>query len=255
MTAVLTRYFSKKGLERLLPYLNEGYQNLTRLLISNLAEDGRAVVADLLTHLFPASTTASANSSLNRLLTTLNKTAREHGVPLSVKITADKKAGAAGRWVWCEGEAGLPAAPYTADLNAVPPPVRQTGQRGVVLGAPVVLITFNAHEARAVLDRFTTSETRRPADVTGQFPVNHLGIHAGMEVWHITSEQGSLNASTTAEFAIRKFRPCAIIAVGIAFGMSSPPKQRIGEVLVSEYLRSYEFRPGKCRRQLHPARW
>jgi hypothetical protein len=82
MTAVLTRYFSKKGLERLLPYLNEGYQNLTRLLISNLAEDGRAVVADLLTHLFPASTTASANSSLNRLLTTLNKTAREHGVPL-----------------------------------------------------------------------------------------------------------------------------------------------------------------------------
>jgi WD40 repeat protein/nucleoside phosphorylase len=240
MTAVLTRYFSEKGLERLLPHLNAGFQNLTRLLINNLAEDGRAVVADLLTNLFPASTTASANSSLNRLLTTLNKTAKEHGIPLSVKTTADKKAGAAGRWVWCEGEAGLPAPPHTGDLNTIPPAVRQTGQRGVVLGAPVVLLTFNAHETRAVLDRFATHEPRPPVDATGDFPVNHLGIHGGMEVRHIVSEQGSSNARTTAEYAIQRFRPCAVIAVGIAFGMTPPPKQHIGDVLVSKHLHDYE---------------
>ena len=98
-TVVLTHYFSNKGLERLLPHLNAGYQKLTRSLMDNLAADGRALFADLLTNLFPASTTASANSSLNRLLTTLNRTAKDHGVPLALKIIADKKAGAAGHRV------------------------------------------------------------------------------------------------------------------------------------------------------------
>src|SRR4051794_11274776 len=115
MTTALSRYFATKGLERLLPHLTAGYRNLTRSLIDTLADDGHAVVADLLTNLFPASTTASANASLNRLLATLNKTAEDHGIRLTVEITADKKAGAARRRVWCEGEAGLPAAPHTGD--------------------------------------------------------------------------------------------------------------------------------------------
>jgi nucleoside phosphorylase len=61
-----------------------------------------------------------------------------------------------------------------------------------------------------------------------------------MEVRHIVSEQGSLNVGTAAQFAIQRFRPRAVIAVGIAFGMAAPPKQHIGNVLVSEFLRGYE---------------
>lgn len=240
MSSVLTRYFAAMGLKRLLPHLTAGYARLAVGLIEHLAEDGRARVADLLPDLFPASTPASANASLNRLLATLNKTAEERGVPLAVRITTDKKAGAARRWVWCEGEASLPALPHTGDLNAVPPALRQTQQRGVILGAPVVLITFNRHETNAVLARFADPYGPPTTDASGAYPVNHLGIHGGMEVLHLLSEQGRLSADTAADDAIRRLRPCAVIAVGVAFGIDHA-RQSIGDVLVSDYVRDYEF--------------
>ncbi|MBY0431358.1 MAG: hypothetical protein K2Q10_09180, partial [Rhodospirillales bacterium] len=223
---------------RLLPHLAPGIQSLSRQLMENLAEDGRAQVAALHKALFAASTPASANASLNRLLATLNKAAVEHGAALEMKITPDKKAGAAKRWVWCEGEASAPATPHTGDLNAIPEAIRQTHQKVLVLGKPVVLLTFNEHETRAVLNCFTGTTSPR-VDMTGAYPVNHLGVHNGMEIRHLVSKQGRLDAGMAAAEAIQRLNPCAVIAVGIGFGIDSA-KQHIGDVLVSECLCDYE---------------
>lgn len=71
---------------------------------------------------FPAATAvASANAQLNRLQTTVNQGASEQGIALAIRITADKKAGAQGRWLWFEGGVEAPAPAYTGELNAVPP--------------------------------------------------------------------------------------------------------------------------------------
>jgi hypothetical protein len=78
MTAVLPRYFALKGLELLLPHLPSGYRTLIRSLMEALADDRRAVVANLHTALFLAST--ATNAALNRLLATLNRTAGDHGM-------------------------------------------------------------------------------------------------------------------------------------------------------------------------------
>ena len=236
MPSPLSRYFADKALQRVIPHLKPGFQNLVRSLAGVLGDDGRVRVADLFGALFPASTTASANAALNRLIATVNEAARANGQPLTIAITADKKAGAAKRWVWCEGEGEGPV-PYTNDLESVRPELRQTGQRAVAVGAPAVLMTFNPHETRAVWDRFgMPAET----DSTGAFPVSHLGLHGGMEVWHLVSDQGSGEAGVAARYAISRFKPWAVIAVGIAFGMN-PAKQAIGDVLVSNHIRDYQL--------------
>ncbi|GAB5467666.1 MAG: hypothetical protein Kilf2KO_06960 [Rhodospirillales bacterium] len=238
MRQPLTRFFARKQLEALLPHLAAGLQDITGKLVETLGEDGRAQVKALHAALFPLSTTASANAALNRLLTTLNKVARAREVPVEVKITADKKGGPTRRWVWCEGEATLDAVPYTGDLYAVPENRRQRSQRGLAIGRPLVLMTFNEHEATAVAASFASGGPHL-TDTSGTYLMTDLGLHGAYQVFHLVSGQGPRDAQDAAAFVIAKKRPAAVIALGIAFGIDSE-KQRIGDVLVATCVRDYD---------------
>ncbi|MBB4268246.1 pentapeptide repeat-containing protein, partial [Roseospira visakhapatnamensis] len=238
MTEPLTRYFARKHLEATLLHLPGGLPDLTRKLIETMGDDGRVQVKALHGALFPLSTTASANASLNRLLTALNKAAGDHNIPVAVKVTTDKKGGPAKRWVWCEGEAALTATAYTSDLNAVPEGRRQTSQRGLVMGTPVVLMTFNEHETAAVMACFA-GETPPRTDASGTYPLTDLGLHGTYQVYHLVSRQGPHHARDATTFAIKKVKPAAVIAVGIAFGINAG-KQRVGDVLIPTCVRDYD---------------
>lgn len=61
-----------------------------------------------------------------------------------------------------------------------------------------------------------------------------------MLVVHRVSKQGESEAQLAAHDAIQAWKPRAIVALGIAFGVN-PGKQRIGDVLVSEYVRGYDL--------------
>ena len=237
----LSRYFSIKSLEKIQPRLPAGQQNLLKQLMGMLEADGRVNAVALRQTLFPvASTDKSANTMLRRLLDNINAAAKEQGMDFRAETTADKKAGA-DRWVWFEGAAEPAARPHTGDLNRIPEPMRVIDQRGQPLGQPVVLMTFNEHETRAVLEAFATPGTPTPQEkLEGGYTYTPLGIHGSAEIVHVLSSQGRCAAQHTAQAAIEVWQPSAIIPIGIAFGMN-PGKQRIGDVLVSEYLRDYEM--------------
>jgi WD40 repeat protein/nucleoside phosphorylase/uncharacterized protein YjbI with pentapeptide repeats len=236
----LTPYFVRNSVERLYPHLTDGFKRLLRGLVDLLDARGRACVADIHQALFPAGTAASANSQLNRLLSTANKAAQEQNIALEIRITADKKGGAPNRWVWFEGGVEAPSGAYTGELNAVPENQLLSDQRGMPLEPPVVvLVSFNAHETAAILKHFSPGGTQR-SEVRAEMTYNLLGVHGGMRVVHRISKQGESEAQLAAHDAIQAWKPRAIIALGIAFGVN-PGKQRIGDVLVSEYVRGYDL--------------
>ena len=111
----------------------------------------------------------------------------------------------------------------------------------------IVLVTVNEHETQAVLDAFV-AENAAPRQetkggVTGKVTYNLLGTHGGREIVHTVCEMGAggIGASQqrTRE-AIEHWKPKAIIAVGIAFGLNEE-KQKIGDVLVSTHIQDYEL--------------
>lgn len=236
----LTPYFVRNSVERLYPHLTDGFKRLLRSLVELLDPQGRARVADIHQALFPACAAASANSQLNRLLLTTNKAAQEQNIVLEIRITADKKAGVQNRWVWFEGGVEAPPGAHTDALNAVPENQLLSDQRGTLLEPPVVvLLSFNAHETAAILKQFSPGRTPR-TEVREGMTYNMLGVHGGMLIVHRVSRQGESEAQLAAHDAIQAWKPSAIIAIGIAFGVN-PGKQRIGDVLVSEYVRGYDL--------------
>jgi WD40 repeat protein/nucleoside phosphorylase/uncharacterized protein YjbI with pentapeptide repeats len=238
---VLPKYYAKRIADRLKPKLGN-HARLLDLLVDKLGESGEVGVAALTEVLFPAAgSPASANASLNRFIATVNRVATENAVQAELHITANKRGGAAKRKVWFEGEIDTPASPLTGDLVRVKPELRKTDQTGIVLGAPVLLVTFNEHETRAVRSVFATAGELKETQKNGLI-FTDLGLHGQNPVLHVISRQGRLNTLDTAKDAIAAVRPCAAIAVGIAYGCSSE-KQRIGDVLISEFMRDYE--PGR----------
>lgn len=239
----LKSYFAKTALDKLKQHLKPPIAEAAHKVLELLNEEGEVSVADLHNSLFPlATTTASANAMLNRLLSDFNQQATAANSPLRMTITAAKNAGAAKRKVWFEGMASTPIDQPTPDLNAIPAP-QIIPQQGVVLNPPVVvLLTFNEYEHQAVLKAFC-SERRPTTETRDGVTYNELGIHGGMKVIHAISEVGSGGlgaAQQRSAQAIRAWRAKAVIAVGIAFGMDSD-KQNIGDVLVSTQLRQYEL--------------
>lgn len=237
--ARLTPYFARNSFQRFKPRLSEGFQRLTTELIDLLNADGRARVSEVHARLFPASSTASANAALSRVINTVNQAAKTANVPLEMKITAIKKSGAQNRWVWFEGEPGQAGTPETRELNAIPEKQLVQNQRAMPLGATVVLITFNKYETQAVLEHFCPNESPRIVTRDG-ITYNDLGLHGGMRVVLQVSAQGQAASQSAAYGAIRGWAPSAVIAVGIAFGIK-PARQKIGDVLVSESIRGYEL--------------
>ncbi|WP_324567051.1 NACHT domain-containing protein [Accumulibacter sp.] len=237
----LSPYFVRNSLERLNPHLTAGYRRLLHELVGCLDDEGRARVADVHQALFPAAkAVGSANAQLNRLQSEVNAAAETQRIPLAIRITADKKLGAQGRWLWFEGSIEAPAPAHTGELNAVPPGRLLSDQRGMPLAPPVVvLLTFNAHETAAILKHFSPGASPRSETREG-ITYNLLGEHGGMRVVHRVSKQGEGEAQNAANDAVRAWQPQAIIAVGIAFGVN-PLKQKIGDVLISENIRAYEL--------------
>ncbi len=128
----------------------------------------------------------------------------------------------------------LPPA-LTATENAMPP---ITGHEPVV-----VLITVNDHETDALLDIFLGPKRTPVPASRGGVTYHELGLHGGLRVIHSLCEMGAGGigaAQQRTQDAIDHWRPRAVIAVGIAFGIDET-KQQIGDVLVSVQLQDYEL--------------
>ncbi len=237
--SALSRYFARQSLQGL--KLSDSLRRHSESLLELAEADHRINVARIHEALFPLSTPGSANTQLKRLLDQINTAAKAQGVSLRAEITADKKGGAKGRWVWFEGALAAPAPAYAAELAAIPAGQLVTDQRGLPEGeAPVVvLLTFNPHETAAVLRRFHPQGQPR-TDTHDGITYNLLGRLGGMDIVHSVSRQGEGEAQNATHDAIKDWRPRAILGVGIAFGVN-PAKQAIGDVLVSENLRGYEL--------------
>jgi len=117
--------------------------------------------------------------------------------------------------------------------------------------AEVLLATVNSREHRAILSLMTPRngyskiETRSPNRVT-----YWLGMIGRCTAALVKSEMGSSGrdaAAATLSDAIREVQPHAVVAVGVAFG-SDPTHQRLGQVLISRSVISYEqYREGAKR--------
>jgi nucleoside phosphorylase len=108
--------------------------------------------------------------------------------------------------------------------------------------ADVLLVTATDVEAQAVLDTFTPGAKPQRCFV-GDNTYFDLGVHGGARVLLVQSEMGAsgpggMQATVTA--AIGALHPASIVMVGIAFGVNSK-KQKIGDVLVSRQLMSYDL--------------
>ncbi len=100
-----------------------------------------------------------------------------------------------------------------------------------------VLLTFNEHEAHKVWDTFGHSRRELPKEGVTYYELDEVG---GFRVIHGHSRrQGPLGAQLSAAKAIEHWRPEALIAVGIAFGVKEE-KHHIGDVLVSTGVLDYE---------------
>ena len=100
-----------------------------------------------------------------------------------------------------------------------------------------VLLTFNEHEAHKVWDTFGRSRRELPMQGVTYYELDEVG---GFRVIHGHSRrQGPLEAQLSAAKAIEHWRPEALIAVGIAFGVKEE-KHHIGDVLVSTGVLDYE---------------
>jgi nucleoside phosphorylase len=108
----------------------------------------------------------------------------------------------------------------------------------------LVLVTVNEHETKAVHDAFlgATRTEGIPVSLEGRL-YHNLGIINGTTVYHAISEMGSSGPGAMQQVvdkAIRALDPAAVIAVGIAFGVSEKD-QSIGDILLSKQIQLYEL--------------
>jgi nucleoside phosphorylase len=108
----------------------------------------------------------------------------------------------------------------------------------------LVLVTVNEHETRAVHDAFlkATGTEGVPVPLEGQL-YHNLGSINGTTVYHAISEKGSSGPGAmqqAVDKAIRALHPGAVIAVGIAFGVSEKDES-LGDILLSTQIQLYEL--------------
>jgi WD40 repeat protein/nucleoside phosphorylase len=240
----LSPYFASTSVDRLKSLLPSPAEEACRKIISLLDANHQANVAQIHETLFPyASNAASANASLNRLMQEFNEVAERAGHAIRLDITKAKSVGAAKRFIWFEGPPQTSGQQRTPDLNGIAEALLQN-QTGIALDnqADLVLITFNQHETKAIMDCFCPDGPLSRSS-KGGYTYSHLGVVGDMKLVHVISNQGSLPlgaAMQTTQAAIEAWRPRAVIAVGIAFGIDRD-KQKIGDVLVSSQIQNYEL--------------
>jgi nucleoside phosphorylase len=108
--------------------------------------------------------------------------------------------------------------------------------------ADVLVVTATEVEAQTVLDTFAPG-VRPERHFVGDNTYFDLGVHGGARMLLVQSEMGAsgpggMQATVTA--AIGALHPASIVMVGIAFGVNRK-KQKIGDVLVSRQLMSYDL--------------
>lgn len=130
---------------------------------------------------------------------------------------------------------------FSAD-RVHPDAVSQFGIYPDDLKADVLLVTVNAHETRCLLEEFQEAIGKEAYSVNRSGRVyNVIGVLNGVRYVHTITEMGS--GSTGASLpavrdALAQTRARAVVAVGLAFGVSK--KTKIGTVLVSTRLALYE---------------
>lgn len=107
----------------------------------------------------------------------------------------------------------------------------------------VLIVTVTRIEASTVLNLFSvhTGTSWKRQFINGKV-YYQLGELCGANIFMVRSEMGSLSpgaALVTILKAIEVIAPVAIIMVGTAFGLK-PEKQKLGDILVSCQIRSYE---------------
>ncbi len=129
-------------------------------------------------------------------------------------------------------------------LNGLIVPVASGISTSSVIQYPaIVLVTVNDNETHALLDAFL-GEGKTAAPITiGGVTYNELGTHGCHRLINTVCEMGAGGIGASQQRtrqAIEHWQPCAIIAVGIAFGLDET-KQHIGDVLVSTQIQDYEL--------------
>lgn len=238
----LNKNLASSAIAKIANTLKSGEIRQLEILLDLMSEDGVTEIGKLRAELFPQSTEgnkASANVAINRLINRINDVFAVGGSKVRLTITADKKAGD-NRECWFETELVEFPIPFTPQLDAIPENQREQDQLGQpLIEVDIVLITFNQHELDQTLKCFCPNA--QAVQIEGHARVYYeLGQHGGHNLVLIHSQQATIEAMRSVEIAIDVFRPNAIIAVGIAFGISSQ-KQKIGEVLISESIIPYEL--------------
>lgn len=166
-----------------------------------------------------------------------------------LELEVTKKSGNAPRYLWFTGPAGTTAQARTPDLESIPAPAIQetTALPPELLGnaspgsEPILILTINDHETRAVRDVFSPKQPPRHF-LREERVYEWLGNAGRRPVIGYRCRMGSMSAgaalSTTIN-AIRDHKPAAILGVGIAFGNKSK-NQKLGDVLVATEVRNYE---------------
>jgi nucleoside phosphorylase len=131
--------------------------------------------------------------------------------------------------------------------QAAPPAIQaniaETRKAPMATAATIVLVTVNDLETKAVLDSFVGAGRVPAQETKGGVTYNLLGNHGGMSIVHTIAEMGAGGvgaAQQRTRQAIEHWKPAAVVAIGIAFGMDET-KQKIGDVLVSTQIQDYEL--------------
>ncbi len=107
----------------------------------------------------------------------------------------------------------------------------------------IVLMTVNGNETQALWDVFIGKGAAPSQCTKGAVTYSDLGVHGGNRIWHTVCEMGAGavgGSQQSASDAIEHWKPTAVIAVGIAFGLDET-KQAIGDVLVAKQIQDYEL--------------
>jgi nucleoside phosphorylase/uncharacterized protein YjbI with pentapeptide repeats len=238
--ADLSKADAQLALSSLANHLSLNDRNLLENLTRILDDAGATSAKNALVALYPNASHETATKSLSELVKRFNSACTSAGNGLKLHVQGGKKLGAEHRIIRFTGHVIIAGNAETPDLDSEMPRLI-TNPRGQVL-QPIVLLTVNEYETRAVLDAFLGKD--RPHNQVPQEGLlyDDLGIHGGYQVLHTTTEMGSSGLGATqdrARAAIEHIKPHAVIAVGIAFGVNEK-KQKIGDVLVSKQVQTYD---------------
>ncbi len=166
-------------------------------------------------------------------------------------LPAQGKVGKARELVaYCERRGRIPE--LKQRVEAGPPDTRPTTPTSPSLSQPavtpsgegvdVLLLTTTEVEAKTVLETFAPGAEPQ-LQFIGDNTYYDLGVHGNARVFMVQSEMGTgglAGTLATVTASIGALHPASIVMVGIAFGVNAK-KQKIGDVLVSRQLMSYDL--------------